>query len=806
MIRPVHKVLALAVALLLFPLTASSQIAQSGSDPLAGQAVERFDVVGNTSVASDTIRVYLGISPGDIYNPALIQQNFRNLWQTGLFDDIRVEAERGQTGVVLKVIVKERPRIGAVEYRGNKNLNASKIGEALEKDKIDIHVGNTIEQTLVHRASESIQKAYAEAGYEGVTVNATTESMTTPGEQKIVFVINEGIKAKVARIDFEGNKRFSDRRLRAAMKDVKKHNIYTWIRKKDIYTPSKLDDDIDKIKDFYKDYGYQNIEIGEPKITTIRAGRKPRVKIDIPVKEGEVHSFGEVSVSGNSVFTADQLIGQWPLKKGETLRRKPIQSRIDLFDELYHRRGYIYAYIDPDYTEKENNVVDVHLKVFEGDQFRLGRLEFEGNTTTKDKVLRREIFLDEGDIMDMETFKSSMYKLGQLGYFKVTENPDFKVNPEQKTVDVTVKGQEEGKNELQFGGGFNESTGFFGSFSFSTRNLLGEGESLGVNIQAGVNANLFTLSYADPWFLDKPNSFGVSIFKRRLDYPTFAGGYQSGSTGGNIAYGFRIGRFESLSFLYGLENNDIHQEVASLPDENGNVPLPIITDQKFVTSAISPSYRYDSRDNPYDTARGTHISLSAGIEGGPLGGNIDLIKPIVNFSHFKPITRRSSFSFNVEAGKIFPYGKDDDCVENFADLNGADRLKNNDRLCVPQIERFYVGGYQSVRGFEFYSIGPKETVNGQTQVVGGHKYNVLNLEYIYRINDPLRLVFFADAGNAYGLHEKWDPTDLRYSAGAELRIFLPVFQFPLRFIYAQNLDPRPDDRFSGFSFSVGNTF
>ena len=188
---------------------------------------------------------------------------------------------------------------------------------------------------MVRRASESIQKAYAEAGYEGVTVNATTETMSGPGEQKIVFVINEGIKAKVARIDFEGNKRFSDRRLRAAMKDVKKHNIYTWIRKKDIYTPSKLDDDIDKIKDFYKDYGYQSVEIGEPKITTIRAGRKPRVKIEIPVKEGEVHPFGEVSVSGNSVFTADQLIGQWPLKKGETLRRKPIQSRIDLFDELY---------------------------------------------------------------------------------------------------------------------------------------------------------------------------------------------------------------------------------------------------------------------------------------------------------------------------------------------------------------------------------------------------------------------------------------------------------------------------------------
>ncbi|HEX2123896.1 MAG TPA: POTRA domain-containing protein, partial [Thermoanaerobaculia bacterium] len=410
---------------------------------LAGQVIERFEVSGNNSVASDTIRVYLGVVPGDAYQPEVIQRNFVNLWQTGLFDDIRIEAEQGDTGVVVRAVVKERPRIGAVEFRGNKELDTQKINEALEREKIDIHVGNTIEQTLVRRAAETIRRTYAEGGFEGVQVDAITEDLAEPGEKKIVFVISEGIKAKVAAIDFVGNKRFSDRKLRGVMKDVKRHNIITWIRKKNLYIPSKLDEDLERVRNHYQDHGYQDITFGDPQITTV--GRKnQRVKITIPVQEGEVHTFGDVTVSGNTVFTSDQIIGEWPLKKGDTLRRNPIQNRVDAFGEAYRMRGYIYAYVDPEYVEKGNNVVDIHMRFFEGEQFRLGRLEFEGNTTTKDKVLRREIFLEEGQIMDMETFKESLYKLGQLGYFKVTENPDFKVNPESKTVDILVKGVEEG--------------------------------------------------------------------------------------------------------------------------------------------------------------------------------------------------------------------------------------------------------------------------------------------------------------------------------------------------------------------------
>ncbi|MEO6198062.1 MAG: outer membrane protein assembly factor BamA, partial [Dehalococcoidia bacterium] len=465
-----------------------------GRVPAPGQTIERFEAVGNGSVASDTIRVYLGVVPGDPYNPEALQRNFLNLWQTGLFDDIKLEAEPGETGVIVRAIVKERPRIGSVEFRGNKELATAKINEALEREKIDLHVGNTIEQTLVRRAAEAIRRGYTEGGFEGVNVITSEEEMNEPGEKKIVFTISEGIKARVKDIDFQGNDRFSDRRLRTIMKEVKEHGLISWIRKKNLYIPSKLDEDLERIKNHYQDHGYMDLAFGDPQIVTVgRNTRKPRVKLVIPVKEGDIHTFGKVTVTGNTVFTADQIIGDWPFKEGDTIRRKPIQTRIDAFGEAYRMRGYIYAYVNPEYVQREKDIVDVNIEVFEGEQFRLGRLEFQGNTTTKDKVLRREIFLEEGMIMDMETFKQSIYKLGQLGYFKVTENPDFKVNQPSKTVDITIKGVEEGKNDIQFGGGYSEGGGAFVQAQFATRNFLGEGENFSLGYKRGNRVNFFSL-------------------------------------------------------------------------------------------------------------------------------------------------------------------------------------------------------------------------------------------------------------------------------------------------------------------------
>jgi outer membrane protein insertion porin family len=783
-------------------ITSEPTTAPTTLQPGTASTVEGFEAVGNTSVASDTIRVYLGVNPGESYDPAALQKNFLNLWQTGLFDDVRLETDKGPNGgVIVRAIVKERPRIGAVEYRGNKDLTTAKITEALDKDKIDLHVGNTIEQTLVRRAAESIKKAYSEGGFEGVIVDTTMEDLAESGDKKIVFNISEGTKATVAKVDFTGNQHFSSRVLRRQMKEVKENNIVTWIRKTNLYIPSKLDEDLEHIKNYYQDFGYTNVAFGEPQITTIgKNTKKPKMKITIPVKEGTIHHFGEVTVTGATVFKPEAFTGNFPIKKGDVIRRKPIQDRLDALDELYRSRGYIYSYINPEYVERENNVTDVHIQVYEGEQFRLGRLEFQGNTATKDKVLRREIFLDEGQIMDMETFKQSIYKLGQLGYFKVNDNPDFKVNQEKKIVDVTVKGSEEGKNDVQFGGGYSEGTGFFVQTQFSTRNFLGEGENLGLSFQRGSRQNFYSLSYADPWFMDTPNSLGVSLFNRDTNYPLNIG-YQERAKGGSISYGYRLHRFDSISFVYGLQHVKTHEESNILPDVNGNVPISDISDLTYTESSVGPSYSFDSRDNPFDTTRGARFTAGMSFAGGPLGGTIHAIRPTLATTKYFKLSRRSSFSVNLDLGYLKPldYGKG--CA-----LTYSDYIDQNSKLCVPKGERFFVGGEYSVRGFAYGTLGPTETFENVSQIAGGYKQVFFNTEYVLKVNDPLRFVIFGDGGWAYGYLDKVDPHKLRYSTGMELRIFLPVFQFPIRFIYAINPAPKPGDQFKTFNFTIGNTY
>jgi outer membrane protein insertion porin family len=365
-------------------------------------------------------------------------------------------------------------------------------------------------------------------------------------------------------------------------------------------------------------------------------------------------------------------------------------------------------------------------------------------------------------------------------------------------VDVLVKGNEEGKNDIQFGGGYSEGGGFFVQSQFATRNFLGEGENMSLSFQHGSRTNYFALSYADPWFMDTPNSLGISIFDRSTQYPASIG-YENRGKGGTIAYGYRLRRFDSLSLIYGFERARIHYEAAATPDANGNVPVTDISDYRFTTSSIAPSYHYDSRDNPFDTTRGMKFSLSASFSGGPLGGTVHALKPSINSTKFFKLSRRTTFSINAEAGLIVPLDKN--CSNS-----RTEQIETTQPLCVPETERFLVGGEYSVRGFKFGTLGPKEDFGGTLHPAGGYKYHVVNGEWIIKINDPLRVVLFGDAGMSYGHNDRWDLSQTRYSAGAELRVFLPVFQFPLRFIYAINPQKKVGDEFESFQFTIGNTY
>jgi outer membrane protein insertion porin family len=776
-------------------------------------------VVGYQTVSPDTIAHYLGVKVGDPYDPEKIRGNFQSLWDVGLLENVSVEAERDAAGVTLVVTIEERPTISSIEFTGNKKLSTSQIKDKLREDKVEIHQGAPLSLRDIAKTRSAIADYYVSQGFRSATVDFRIEDISKT-DKKVVFVIDEGEKVKIASIDFQGNKVISARRIRMAMKKTKVNTLLRLLSDKTSFNQANYDEDVENIKALYQSRGYKDVVVKDPKIDIFVKNPKAkpkkvkrRARITIPIVEGERFYTGNIRVvrvnqQGQpadppepTVIPASVLLREFSeLPPGSVLNRERLVEALQHIEAKYKSRGYIYWFADPAYHEVGDHKVDVEVKLYEGDKFYLGRLEVKGNTTTRDKVIRREFALDEGDVMNMEVIKKSLQKLQQLGYFKIAEEPDFSVRPAEKKVDMVIKGTEASKNEIQFGAGYSALDGFFGQFSFQTRNFLGRGEIIGASAQVGRISKYYDLSYTVPWFMDRNQTVGVSLFRRNVAYLNI----DEKRSGGTTFYGKGIGLFDSWSVLYAYEDVKANFPVRGAQVPPGQpAPPEKFTEVTGTTSSFTPGYRFDSRNDPFDPNRGYRLYLTTQFAGSVLGGNQDFIKPLVGGSGYLPIRipRHAYLGVNFEAGYVTAFsGKD-----------------------VPIFERFQLGGETSLRGFRTGSVLPLKK-NNQVftdeagRILGGDKYFVLNLEYVFAAVGPAKLLAFTDLGNVYHESQSIDVTRLRTAVGAELRIFLPIFQAPLRFIYSFNLDPKtPIDQFgfpitrlrerrSGFDFSIGRTF
>jgi outer membrane protein insertion porin family len=774
-------------------------------------------VKGGKTTAPETVGFYLGIKAGDPYDEDVIKRNFAKLWDSGLFEDVTLEKEETPQGVVLTATVVERPTVADLEFRGNKKLTTSQLKDKLKEGKAEIRVGAPVSLRDVAKAKGVLLEAYKAEGFRSATVEATLETVT-PSQRRVVFNVDEGDKMKVESIHFTGNTVFGEQSLRNAMHKTATAHWWRFFDSKSTYNQASYDEDVESLRKKYQDAGYKDVVIKDAIIDPFvvnpgekRADKiKRRARLTIPIVEGDRWFFGKLNVEGSTVIKPEVLEKFFPYKPGKPLSRAVLADGMKSIEAIYRSRGYIYVFMNPEYTEKPNHVVDVAVKIAEGDQYRLGRIEFQGNKTTRDKVLRRELQLYEGDIMDMETFKKSILKVSQLGYFKVEEDPDFKVNNDKKTVDVTIKGTDTNRNEIQFGAGYSQLDGLFGQFQFNTRNFLGRGDTLGVQFQRGNRSNFFDISFTEPWFLDQRMSVGGSIFNRSLDYSDVAGGLDQRSRGANLSLGIGLGVWDVLSMFYGFTDTKSRYQVYPPPAPPGAGALPAaFADYTGKTSSITPGYRYDSRNDPFDPTRGMRYGASVTIAGGALGGDFSFVKPAANFTWYIPATKASNFAVNAEIGFLRPYDSQ------------AQRDAGRDTL--PIFERYRIGGDRSVRGFKYGAIFPLDDQNRaffdqNGALLGGDKFLVFNFEYVYALAGPLKVALFFDAGNAWIEGQSMNPFKMRASTGLEMRIFLPIFQAPLRFIYGINLDPKtildragqplPNGQESrtDFQFSIGTTF
>ncbi|MGH9315627.1 MAG: outer membrane protein assembly factor BamA, partial [Thermoanaerobaculia bacterium] len=683
-----------------------------------------------------------------------------------------IEAETAPAGVTLVVSIEERPMISAVEYQGNKKLSVSQIKDRLKEQKVDVKAGAPLSLRDIAKVRAVIADYYTEQGFRSASVDFQIQDVSKT-EKKVVFAIDEGDKIKIAAIHFTGNKAVSGWTLRNAMKKTKVAVFWRLLSESTTYSQANYEADVELIKGVYQSKGYKDIVVKDPILDVFVKNPKAdpkkfkrQVRMTIPVVEGDQFFAGEIRIvkmdqSGQPeaegqpmVVARERMLKEFvELKPGSVLNRDRIVEALSRIEGLYKSRGYIYWFADPSYREVGQNRVDVDVKIYEGDKFYLGRLEITGNTLTRDKVVRREFALDEGDVMNMEAVKKSLQKMQQLGYFKIQEEPEFSVRGQEKKVDLGLKGTETSKNEIQFGAGYSALDGFFGQFSFQTRNFLGRGEILGASAQIGKYTKFYDLSYTIPWWMDRNQSLGFSVYRRQQNYLNIT----DKRIGGSVFYGKGLGLFDGLSALYAYEDILANFPVNSAQTPPGQPAPPTkFTDVTGRTSSITPAYRYDDRNDPFDPNRGKRFAASLQFAGGILGGTDYFIKPVVGASIYVPLRlpRHAYLGLNVEAAYVQSYGGKP----------------------LPIFERYQIGGEQSIRGFRVGSVLPLKPNNevftdDLGRILGGNKYVVFNIEYVFLAIGPAKLLAFADVGNVWHESQNISFSHVRTGVGMELRIF-----------------------------------
>lgn len=792
------------LVLALLPLLVTGGVPAVAQD--GARTIEAIEFRGLKSLTEDTLRYYLGLEPGQPLDEAALNARIKDLWDRDLIDDIQVETVPGDAGVRLVITIVERPILRSVEYEGVKRVGRTEIQDKIVTQRIQVREGEPMSLGELQRVKTLIQDMYAEKGYRFAEARYTVEDIGT-NEKRVVFTVDEGDRVRIADVAFEGNTVFNDVRLQLAMRKVKETGPISRFTKKDIYDPAKLQEDLEKVRDVYRGAGYKNVVIGEPQVE-VRAlkpeaarpeDQKRRMFITVPIEEGDRWKFGEVSIEGNETYSDEALLRIFQHRPNSWLRAKVVDEGVKSVRDLYNNTGYIYAQVEPELVEKPGQVADVVIHVQEGDQFKVGRIEFQGNERTMDKVLRREVRLVEGGLVNIGGLRNSVLKVNQLGYFKLNEEDPVEIatNNEEKSVDLVFKGEEAERTELQFGGGWSELDGFFGQFAINTKNFLGRGEQVGVSLQTGRFRDFFDVSYFIPWFLDRRQSIGIRLFDSDIDYSDLYEDderFLRNSRGAILTYGRSFRLFQSASMSYNRSNYDEETTVPVLNPTTNEVENRVVPFTRN-SSSLRPIYVFDSRDNPFETTRGTRFSLGAEYAGGPLGGDSYFVRPEVNFSYFRPVgdfPTRTVAALNFEAGMI----------------NAFDEKENP----LSPFERFFLGGENSIRGHRSRSLYQRKP-NGEplrdpltNSILGGDKFVQLNLEYHFLLGGPFRVLLFGDAANVFADDQSIDLSNLRYTAGAELRVLVPVFGAPLRFIYAVNLDEQPGDRFEEFQFSIGTSF
>jgi outer membrane protein insertion porin family len=771
--------------------------------------VEQVLIRGNRRIPESTIRIWIGTREGDPYNPVQLDRDVRALYAQGHFEDVKVYAEEGtRGGKIITFEVVERPLLLDIKYEGLKSVQQSTLLEEFRKRSVGLSKESQYDAVKAKRAAAVIKELLANEGHPEAKVEPTVERISGTAVA-LTFKIDEGPRFRVAAVEFEGNKVFSSSYLRSQMKEVKQLGLFTTFSSKDIYHKEKLEHDLDRLRVLvYADHGYLKAHFGEPRVE--EAGRigtwvplfghkGQGLKIVIPIDEGRQYRAGEIKVEDNTEFTADQIKSVIGLKTGDVVKGYTVvQKGLDNLKKLYGSRGYIQfnAGFVPDFKDDVNDqakgVVDITFGVEEGKQYTLHRLEFIGNTFTRENVLRREVLLNEGERYNEQMWDLSILRLNQLGYFNPVKKEDATVNTNEKEgqVDLTLKVEEKGRQQIQFTGGVSGIGGSYIGIQYSTNNLLGYGEALSVNIATGNLQKVASFGFTEPYFRGRPISIGFNIFYQ--DYQFIGQGFGATTTqnlfgtfngsslftqrtkGASVsasaplqyfAKRFRMGRFIRLGLSYGFQTTDILDPAVNRDNDPTNDILVTFRQSGVTQSTLTPSISYNTLNSSLDPTKGTAVTLAASVAGGPLRGKVNTIQPTFEYKNFRPLFAGREARARLEAGKSTR-------TLGFRLLFGhitqyGTRFESNSLSFVggmPLFSRYFLGGEQDIRGYNIRSISPTAPVASTFTTANIHATDLLTGQNL-KIKKPTQATGNSVAPDVLG----------RYEATNQIEESVPVF-------------------------------
>ena len=785
--------------------------AAASADTPSEDVIEAIEFRGSRRVPQATLQALIFTKKGDRYSEDSLNRDFMALWNTARFDDIRLEREAGRTGWVIRFVVTERRMVRSIKYDGMKSITVSEILDRFKERKVGLQVEQQYDPNKVQRAANVLKEYLSERGRQFATVTPEIRQIP-PSSLEVNFKVAEGPKVKVGDIIVQGNNAFSDKEVRRSMKNLHAIGIPYSIFFEELfsktYDATKLEEDMSRVQSAYQDKGYFTARASaEPPIIKDVGGTGFRIPLLFPnkpgkaaelrvnVDEGPKYKLHKLNLVGVKFFRAPEEIFSKVIGMGEgdVFSTAKLRKGLEDVRKLYGQFGFLDFVPEPSFEpDAKTGKIDLTITVDEGKQFFVRRIDFAGNTTTRDKVIRREILLDEGDLFNSRLWEVSLLRLNQLGYFEVlkeTEAANITRDTKNNTVDITLKVKERGKNSVQMSGGVSGIAGTFISFGYSTNNFLGLGETLSLDTQLGDRIRSATFGFTEPYFLDKPIQVGATVFYQRFNYDQ--GREVSLLSGRNLTayynslgkdnllnyssngYGFtayastllrrsfaRIGMTYSYSVSEYKPTTTASQTYFSYVNFQGLDGPNQLSGIK--QSSITPNYSYNTVDHPITPSRGKSIYISGLFAGSFLGGNVNMIEPQIDMKYFR---------------KGFKKG-------HVIGMHGLGRfIMGYGGKTAPPFNRFYMGGENDIRGFQIWTISPlayiptRSTVgvlneDGSTRIQrsigadgrlistpvtqtipsyqliypGGDTQGVGNFEYRIPIFGPVVLAFFADIG------------------------------------------------------------